>query len=220
VTRECVNIPDVNKEQRFNGVDFSSVVRSLVCLPILLRNEPLGALLVSHSLPHFFNENHIRLLKILSGVISHLKFLTGKRMAAGVSDSSNVAPGADPARCDVISIVLMSFDLVDANGNITAPDRDVVLGLRGRLARILEPGEVVLLYEEKELLMLSPGTPADQVPARVGKVREAFLNWRSTQPERLRTMRISLGFSTCEGTDDIARTLEIASIMIHPDQEA
>jgi hypothetical protein len=218
-TRECFNVPDVNRESRFNGVDFPSVVRSLVCLPILFRNEPAGALLISHSLPHFFNENHIRLLKILSGVISHLKYLTAKRTVAGISDSSSAAPSAVPASCDVISIILMSFDLVGADGDITEPDREVVLGLRGRLAQLLEPGEVVLLYEDKELLMLLPGTPADRVPARVGKIREAFLEWKSSQPEKLRAMRISLGFSTCEGTEDIARTLEIASIMIHPDEE-
>jgi hypothetical protein len=140
-------------------------------------------------------------------------------MAAGIPDSSNTATRAEPAGCDVISIILMSFDLVDANGNITEPNREAVLGVRGRLAQVLEPGEVVLLYEEKELLMLCPGTAADRVPARMGKIREAFLDWRSSQPARLRAMRISIGFSTCEGTEDIARTLEIASIMIHPDRE-
>ena len=72
---ECLNIEDIYKEPRFNTVDFPGVVRSVLCLPMFLRNAPAGYLILSHSLPSYFHENHIRVLKILGSFIAHLRLL-------------------------------------------------------------------------------------------------------------------------------------------------
>lgn len=210
---ECVYIPDVTREARFRSIDFPSVVRSLVCLPVMLGSRPAGALLAGHSLPRFFNDNHLRLLKILSGIVSHSRYLTDARASSAKNDS-HVA-----ARCpqsDVIALVLMSFDSECAEHPGRLPDREMLMELRGRLSRHLEPHEVIALYDERQLLMLSPGTPAECVPPRVARLQEAFRAWQSEQTDKLRGLRMSIGYSACEATGDIARTLEIASIMIRP----
>ena len=68
---ECLNVADVYGEPRFNAVDFPSVARSVLCLPITLRQAPVGFLILSHSLPNFFHDNHIRVLKILGSMVAH-----------------------------------------------------------------------------------------------------------------------------------------------------
>jgi len=70
-----------------------------------------------------------------------------------------------------------------------------------------------------KLLLLSPGMPADQIPARVRKIRDAFEAWRPSQRKEVQALQLNLGYSSCEGTEDIARTLEIASLMMHPDRD-
>jgi len=67
---ECLSIEDVYKESRFNTLDFPGVVRSVLCLPITLRQITVGFLILSHSLPRYFHNNHIRILKILGNIIA------------------------------------------------------------------------------------------------------------------------------------------------------
>jgi hypothetical protein len=210
---ECAYIPDVTREARFRSIDFPSVVRSLVCLPVVLGSRPVGALLTGHSLPRFFNDNHLRLLKILSGIVSHSRCLTDARASCNRDDTRAAARGP---QSDVIALVIMSFDSKGAEHAGGSPDRETLMELRSRLTRCLEPHEIIVLYDERQLLMLSPGTPGECIPPRVARLQEAFRAWHAEQPERLRGLRMSIGYSACEATGDIARTLEIASIMIRP----
>jgi hypothetical protein len=209
------NIPDVYQDARFDGIDFSCVVRSLACLPIVSFNRAVGALIVSHSLPHSFNDNHTRLFSILSGIISHARLLTGKR-PSGTLPAPDAVPGD---RQDVTSIVLMNFEQRGADGSMRPLETEAVLGLRSRLAAALEPTDILLLYDEKELLLLAPGVQAHQIPPRVKKLKDAFLDWRTRQAEKMSTVQMSFGFSSCEGSEDIARTLEVASLIMKPDRE-
>jgi transcriptional regulator with GAF, ATPase, and Fis domain len=214
---ECLNIQDIYKETRFNSVDFPGVVRSVLCLPILLHNAPVGYLILSHSLPSYFHENHIRVLKILGSLVAHLRFLHqgGSLLLAPIpaSEASQVIP----EKPEAYSVVLMEFDTQDIYGRHVPLQRESVREIRLLLQSVLEGKESVLFYGEKELLVFMPGVSSEMLPARIRKLREAFHRWRTDRLEEQRTTRVNLGFSTCEGEEDLSRTLEIASVVMHPE---
>jgi hypothetical protein len=216
---ECLNIEDVYKEPRFNSVDFPSVVRSVLCLPVLLHNSPVGYVILSHSLPSFFHENHIRVLKILGSLIAHLRMLHqgGKILPAG---GPSLAPGISlPESAESYSVVLMDFDTKDVYGRYIPLEKGAIREIRMRMQRVLEGKESILLYADKELLVFMPGVNSEALPGRVRKLREAFDQWREDRPDEQRKARISIGYSVCEGEEDFSRTLEVASLVMHPDTD-
>jgi hypothetical protein len=214
---ECLNIEDVYKEPRFNTVDFPGVVRSLLCLPILLHNAPVGFLILSHSLPSYFHENHIRVLKILGSFIAHLRLLhQGGRILPSLKP--HPAPAQDSAaNLDAYSVVLMEFDTQDSYGRRVPLEKEAVREIRLRLRSVLETRESILFYGERDLLVFMPGVSSEQLPARIRCLREAFHAWQMDRLEDQRTARMNLGFSVCEGEEDLSRTLEVASVVMHPD---
>jgi hypothetical protein len=214
---ECLNIQDVYKETRFNSVDFPGVVRSVLCLPILLRNAPVGYLILSHSLPSYFHENHIRVLKILGSLIAHLRFLHqgGLPQLAPIPDAETIPPIKE--KQEAYSVVLMEFDTRDVYGRDVPIQREAVREIRARLQGVLEGKESVLHYGEKDLMVFMPGISSEALPVRIRKLREAFLRWQAEGAAEHRNIRINLGFSTCEGEEDFSRILEVASVMMHPE---
>lgn len=212
---EYLSIEDVYKEPSFNSVDFPGVVRSILCLPIRLRETAVGFLVLSHSLPKFFHENHVRVLKILGSLIAHLTLLhqTGRMPPPAAFPTEPESSGAP----DAYAIVLMEFDTADEYGRRVQLARQFVRELRLRMQKVLGPGESVLFYGEKELLVLLPGTSSELLPGRVRTLRECFHRWRSDRAGTQDQTRISLGFSVCEGEQDLSRTLEIALVVMHPD---
>jgi hypothetical protein len=217
--KECLNIGDVYRESRFNLVDFPSVVRSMVFLPIRVRQVPKGALILSNSMPRFFTQNHTRVLQILATMIAHLWLLTAGR------GSSAVAPGQSSPRHaaseddqDVVSVVLINFTTNDYNRRFLG-DRETIRSIRTHLSSTLKGKELIQLYDETELLALLPGTTSGQMFMRLQELSAAFESWKGGQGERAKAIRLNLGFSTCESGEDLARTLEVASLMMHADQE-
>jgi hypothetical protein len=211
---DCLNIRDVYREPRFDSVDLPAVVRSLICLPIARNGMSDGVLLLSHSIPCYFNDNHLRVLKILASIIAHLMLLTkGNEPKLG----DEVKPKT--ADQDVFSVVLLSFGRKDSFGRTLAIDRESMRQIRQSLYRALQGNESVLLHRESELLVVLPGTSADLLPSKVCRLRQAFREWKGGPDESCRCATIHLGFSTCEPGDDLSRTLEIASAVMHPDPD-
>jgi transcriptional regulator with GAF, ATPase, and Fis domain len=216
---DCLNIEDVYKEPRFNAVDFPGVVRSVLCLPLMLRNQPAGFLVLSHSLPSFFHDNHIRVLKILGSLIAHLRLLhLGGRISHPMSPPLPSAQEASE-RPDVYAVVLMDFDALDTYGRRMPLEKEYIREIRMRIHRILEARETVLFYGEKELLVFMPGVSSESLPGRIRSLREAFHQWRKDRFDKERDARINLGFSVCEGEEDLERTLEVAALVMHPDDD-
>jgi hypothetical protein len=91
--------------------------------------------------------------------------------------------------------------------------------MRLQIQKILQPGESVLFYGEKELLVFLPGTSSELLSGRVRTLRECFHRWRSKKTETRGKIRISLGFSVCEEEQDLSRTLEIAAVVMHPESD-
>jgi hypothetical protein len=216
---ECLNIEDVYKEPRFNSVDFPGVVRSVLCLPILLRNSSVGYLILSHSLPSFFHENHIRVLKILGSLVAHLRLL---HQGGSILTSSKPPESPNPLlseKPEAYSVILMEFETQDGYGRSMQLDREAVREIRMRLQRVLEGKESVVFYGERELLVFMPGVSSEMLAGRVRILREAFHQWRSDRAREHGNARINLGFSVCEGEEDLSRTLEVASIVMHPEAD-
>jgi hypothetical protein len=216
---ECLNIEDVYKEPRFNSVDFPGVVRSVLCLPILLRNSSVGYLILSHSLPSFFHENHIRVLKILGSLVAHLRLLH-----QGGSILPSMKPPESPGQMlyekpEAYSVVLMEFETQDNYERHMPLDKEAIREIRMRIQRVLEGKESVVFYGERELLVFMPGVSSEQLPGRVRVLREAFHQWRSDRAADQSNTRINLGFSVCEGEEDLSRTLEVASVVMHPETD-
>jgi hypothetical protein len=216
---DCLNIEDVYKEPRFNAVDFPGVVRSVLCLPILLHNAPVGFFVLSHSLPSFFKDNHIRVLKILGSFVAHLKLLHHIGRISPFVQPQPLPGEALAETPDAYAVVLMGFDTLDNYGRRVSLDKDAIRKIRMRMQSVLEKRESVLFYGEGELLVFMPGVSLESLPARVRILRDAFHAWRAERFEDRREARINLGFSVCEGEEDLARTLEVAALVMHPDTE-
>ncbi|MBN1568810.1 MAG: GAF domain-containing protein [Acidobacteria bacterium] len=216
---DCLSIEDIYKEPRFNNVDFPGVVRSVLCLPILLRNTPVGFLILSHSLPSYFHDNHIRVLKILGSFIAHLRLLhqEGHLLPQIQPASASTPRGAE--KQDIYAVVLMEFDAQDAYGRWIPLYKDAIRDIRSRLQRALEEVESVLFYGENDLLALLPGVSSENLPARIRGLRETFNRWQTDHAEDHRNARMNMGFSVCEGEEDFSRTLEVASAVMHPESE-
>ncbi len=216
VSSEGVNIPDVYRDARFNAFDFPSVVRSLCCLPVITNQRTAGALIFSNSLPNFFKDSHIRVLKILASIVAHLRLLT-----PGVSAPASLPKVESDSwhrdHTDVFSIILLEFERVDAFQRSASLDKESIRGIRKWLVRHLEPRETIIFNGDHELIMFLPDTSGEDLPSRVVTLREAFRLWKEEQGDRLRNVRINVGFATCEEGDDLARTLEIASAVMHPE---
>lgn len=216
---DCLNIEDVYKEPRFNTVDFPGVVRSVLCLPILLRSTPVGFLILSHSLPSYFHDNHIRVLKILGSFIAHLRLLH-KGSQVLPSPKPQASPVQEvPEKSDVYSVVLMEFDVQDAYGRWAPLNREAIRDIRAQLQGVLEPRESILFYGERDLLAFMPGVCSELLPARIRGLREFFQRWQTDRLEDQRNARMNLGFSVCEGEEDFSRTLEVASLVMHPEAD-
>jgi putative methionine-R-sulfoxide reductase with GAF domain len=216
---DCLNIEDVYKEPRFNAVDFPGVVRSVLCLPILLYNMPVGFLVLSHSLPNFFKDNHVRVLKIIGSFVAHLKLLHQNGRL------SNPVPLLDPVardtceKPDTFAVALLEFDTLDTYGRRVQLEKKFVREIRRRIQSALDEKESILFYGERELLVFMPGISSELLAARIRGLRESFELWQQDRLEERRHVRINLGFSVCEEDEDLARTLEVACLVTHPDTD-
>jgi len=211
---EIINIGDVYREARFNSVDFPSVVRSMVFLPIRIRQTPVGALILCNSMPRFFTQNHTRVLQILASIIAHLWLVCAQH---GTDADSLPLPPAGSSRPmedkEAVAVVLLNFECENAGRRMLA-DRDIIRNIRSFLARTLDGNEAILLYEEKELLVLLPGTTAESIFQRLQKLRRAFGEWQAGVGGNAKSIWMNIGYSICEGGEDLARTLEVASLMM------
>jgi hypothetical protein len=158
-------------------------------------------------------------LKILGSFIAHLRLL---------HQSGCILPSlkfqASPAQdiqenTDGYSVVLMEFDTQDAYGRRIPLEKEAVREIRMRLRRTLESKEFILFYGERDLLALMPGVTTESVPARIRGLRDAFHLWQMDHPDDQGNARMNLGFSVCEGEEDLSRTLEVASLVMHPEDD-
>jgi hypothetical protein len=207
-----LQIGDVYRDPRFHNVDFPSVVRSLVCIPIRVHQKPLGALVLSHSLPRFFTQNHVRVLTILASMVAHLWIMTEPRGKLTV-----VPPGSPPTPADdeseVLSIVLINFERA---GSLRRPvaDKGLIRSLSHPLSWQLIGKESLLPHEQEGLLILLPGIPEERLFDRVGRLRLAFEEWRAHQGDTAQNIQLSLGYASCASGDELSRTLEVAEQML------
>jgi transcriptional regulator with GAF, ATPase, and Fis domain len=215
---ECLNIEDVYKEPRFNTVDFPSVVRSVLCLPMFLHHNPVGFLILSHSLPKYFHDNHIRVLKILGSFIAHLRLLHQNGSLAAAAPSHPADSGSAESS-EGYAVMLVAFDTLDSYGRRVQISKEAVREIRNGIRSVLEGKESLLFYGERELMVFMPGISSDMIPPRVRCFREAFQRWKSEHCEGQENTRIHLGYSACDGDEDLSRTLEVASLVMHPESE-
>ncbi len=215
---DCLYIEDVYKESRFNKVDFPGVVRSVLCLPITLCRQPAGYLILSHSLPKFFHDNHIRVIRILGSFIAHLRFLHYNGNIPALSEFQTGVYGEAPEVSDANAVVLLNFDVLNSSGRRIPLGREPVCEIRTRIRNVLEGKESILFYRDRELMVFLPGVSSDQLPERVRCIREAFYSWRERREDR-KNVRLNLGFSVCEEDEDLSRMLEIASVVMHPESD-
>ena len=217
-TTDCVNIEDVYREARFNAIDFPSVVRALVCLPIRVRQNPLGVLVLSHSLPRFFNQNHTRALKIVASTVAHVCLLSAKNKTSYQDTASLQRAASDAGNEETLSVVLLNLEH-EAYSRQPLKDRVLIDSIRSRLSRTLGDKDSMLLYESNSFLMLLPGTPEEQMPLRAARVRAAYEEWRAGLGDVGRDVHLGLGYSTCKSGEDLMQTLEVASMLMRADHD-
>jgi hypothetical protein len=208
---ECRHIDDVYREPEFLRLDFPSLVRSLVCVPVCSNRTRIGLLAMSHSCPHYFNDNHIRVLKILASYAAHI------RLAAQNGPSPPAIDRTQHTSVDVISLSLLDFEICDSHGRWVPPDRGIVQHLRGALLEALEGRGSLTFHGELSLLLLLPGIPSEKLHSFVRMVKDAFERWREAQNDPERSIRMHVGCATCDGDDDFERVLEVASHLMHPE---
>ena len=218
-TTDIMNIGDVYREARFNAVDFPSVVRSMVFLPIRVRQTPVGALILCNSMPRFFTQNHTRVLQILASIIAHLWLLTAGRNSDAASLQLPQAQSSRPMEDkEAVCVVLLNFESKGADRRLLA-DRETIRNIRSFLAGTLDGKESILLYEDTELLVLLPGTTSENLFKRLQMLHRAFEEWKTSKGARAKSICMNLGYSTCDSGDDLARTLEVASLMMRTEHD-
>ncbi len=214
---DCLTIGDVYRDPRFNNIDFPSVVRSLICLPIRVRQKPLGALVLSHSLPRFFNQSHARALKVIAGTVAHLLLLLDKWDPPSESlPDARFLNTTTESQC--LSIVLLHLDRQEP-ARRTPAERELILSLRHALSQNLAAKESLLPYNGTKLLVLLPGTPEGLLFDRTARLRAVFEDWKNIQGERGANLRLSLGYATCGNAEDLTRTLEATAQRLDGSQD-
>jgi hypothetical protein len=211
-------VNDVYVDARFQAIDFPSVIRSLVCLPITLQGKTIGFLVLGHSIPCHFNSDHTRILLILTGLLANVRRLTSSQSAAPESVYLP-PPRFEPVDDGVLSIVLMDFETPGPGGKYMPLDRDTVLIIRKWIAPDLTGRECALFYGEKSLLLMLPGTTSDVVLTRIRDFQNAFLDWRKGQSKKWQAARMNIGYSTCRADEDLLQTLHAASAVMHAEPE-
>ena len=214
---ECLNVGDVCLDARFDEVDFPSVVRSFVSLPIALNRAAVGFLILSHSRPHFFDNSKILFLKVLATSLAQAHLTT----SAQRETSDFVRPVATTPFAredhDVLSIIVLDFEIVSPLGQTSSLTRDTLRQIRDNLQAILEGKESLLVQENGELLVLLPGVSDERLFRRVRQLRDAFQQWKIAQNGELHQARLSIGFSTCEQGQNLVEALDVAALMMHPE---
>jgi len=214
---ECLNVGDVCLDARFDEVDFPSVVRSFVSLPIALNRAAVGFLILSHSRPHFFDNSKILFLKVLATSLAQAHLTT----SAQRETSDFVRPVATTPFAredhDVLSIIVLDFEIVSPLGQTRSLTRDTLRQIRDNLQAILEGKESLLVQENGELLVLLPGVSDERLFRRVRQLRDAFQQWKIAQNGELHQARLSIGFSTCEQGQNLVEALDVAALMMHPE---
>jgi hypothetical protein len=212
-TSQAIVVEDVYKEARFKEIDFPGVMRSVAVVPILQESSITGFLLVSHSLPRYFTDRHLRVLRVLGSLLAHLRYL-----AADEAPALSQADRSAPVTPDTLSIVLLDFETRDPFGRRIALPRDTVGSVRRALLPLLGARDS-LVFHEDGLLALLPGTSEKLLPGRVSAFRAEFRRWRTGQKDRFRGSRMNAGFSHCDGEGDLTRALEIAGHVMHPERD-
>ena len=114
-------------------------------------------------------------------------------------------------------MVLLNFERVDVFKRTKPLDKENIRGIRNWLAGNLGPRESVVFKGDQELIMFLPGTTAEDLSPRVLVLSEAFQRWKVERGSGFHNLQMSIGYSTCEEGDDLTRTLEIASVTMHPE---
>jgi len=208
-----LNMGDVYREPNLIKVDFPGLVRSLVSLPVTSSQRTIGLLIMTHSRPRYFNDNHIRVLKILASFAAHLKLLTGRRS----SDARQVEQSEGNA--DILSTALLDFQVMDAYGRWVSAQRETVCRIRSRMLEKLGEKASILFRGDRDLLVLLPGVRPENLHGIVSDLRKAFHDWKANQDQQLQSIRMSLGYASCEGEDDLDRVLEVATHLMHPEAD-
>jgi hypothetical protein len=211
-------INDVYVDARFQAVDFPSVIRSLLCIPVTLHRKTIGFLALAHSIPCHFNNDHTRILRILAGLLASVRRLTSGKSSEPESLTRSPAVNED-ADGGVLSVVLMDFEAPGPGGKYVPLDRETVLVIRKWIAPDLTGRECALFYGEKSLLLMLPGTTADVLLSRIRDFQSAFLDWKKGQSEKWQAARINIGYSTCRADEDLLQTLQAASALMHAEPE-
>jgi hypothetical protein len=212
----CLNLPDVYREPRLQSIDWPSVVRSLVCVPVPRDGRPLGAIVLTHSAPAYFRENHLRMLRIVSGLTAHVHLLTSAIAGTVVVQHRTLPPACEP---ESLSVVLLSFENHEFRRGGAPPGNGVLREIRASLAAVLQERESILLHRDRELLVLLPGTGSEMLPARVCGLRQAFRAWKDRHAAAVAVPAMNAGFATCNSGEDLSRLLEVASAVMLPDTE-
>ena len=213
-----VVIEDLYADPRFQNIDFPGVMRSLVCVPVEIGGRAEGFMLLTHSRPRFFSSSHVRVLQLIGSLVGYTRYLTREPSSPAVVQEAGPAHRTDDGP-DAVSVVLIECEIPDPFGRTVSLPRDAVRSLRSALRHTLGPGEAVLFHDEQDLLVLLPGVSSRDLPARVTAIRSAFYGWRESLAGSARDAQLSVGFSTCEDGADLSRCLEIASHLMHPDEE-
>jgi hypothetical protein len=211
---EFLNIADVYRDPRFHCVDFPSVVRSMVCLPIRSQTKPSGIMALSHSLPHYFTQNHGRILRILASMISHFLLLTDRRPSAGTGAQSAAEPAAEDSS---LSVILLNLE--NREPESTPSQRERIRSFQRWLARHLEGSEFTLQSGSTGVLIFLPGASRDKLLERSARLRLAFREWNNSCGEKAGRLDLHVGCATCEDGEELTRALEMAGQIIQCSQE-
>jgi len=219
-TASTLHIRDVYGDTRTQNLDLPSVARSLVFLPLAAGAANVGIMVVAHSLPFYFQQNDVRIMTILARAVEHFAVFAGARNSVGGGEVPVQARLPwNREEGDEFSVIVLHLDSVDSAGKSVPPSWTSMKEVRVLLGGVLEGREAILPHGFQEILVVLPEVSREALPARVIRLRECFCSWRKQQQEPERSIRLSLGYASCEGGLDLAQTLEVAGHLMHPESD-
>jgi diguanylate cyclase (GGDEF)-like protein len=218
-TGESALIDDVAEDERFTvRRDPSTLIRSMLCVPLLVRDEPVGVMSSTSKQLAAFGEPQLRMLEFVAKTIS-LDIENERLRKVSVTDQLTgcfnreflhrqlpLAMREADKQSEPLSAAMVDVDhfkaVNDQHGHDTG-DR-VLQVVAERLRGAIRGDDVLVRYGGEEFLVLLPHTDADSA-REIGERMRAKLQDNPIHAGAATVeMRISVGVTTYRGPDDTA----------------
>jgi diguanylate cyclase (GGDEF)-like protein len=214
-------IADVTADERFVALpDSSHRIRSLVCVPLLARDRPVGVMTATAATPDVFDDGDVDLLVFVATTMAlDMENLRLRRLA--ITDALTGAYNREYLarrlpeeinRCrrseEPLSVAMVDIDhfksVNDEHGH--AVGDEVLAAVVERMRASIRSADTLIRYGGEEFLLLLPGSDLEEARAIAERMRESFEEQPVEVEDHALEIRVSIGVAEL-GDDDAERAV-------------